>query len=156
MSLEELGSIGEFVGAIGVVVSFFFLAIQIRQNTKALRNAAAKEMAQHTAQFLLPIVENAEVARIFRVGLQDWDSLDQDDRMRFSMHLFDAFYYFQLLFTQYQQRQIDLEYWASQKTVIFWYIRQPGVRRWWSKAKSRLNKSFVDFVEAESAGASAD
>jgi hypothetical protein len=31
MTLEDLGNIGEFVAAIGVVVSFVYLAVQIRQ-----------------------------------------------------------------------------------------------------------------------------
>jgi len=44
MSLEDLANLGEFVGAIGVVVSFVFLAVQVRNNTKALRDAAAKDM----------------------------------------------------------------------------------------------------------------
>ena len=34
MTLEDLGNLGEFVGAIGVVVSLVYLALQIRQNTR--------------------------------------------------------------------------------------------------------------------------
>lgn len=153
MNLDELGNIGEFIGAIGVVVSFVFLAFQVRNNTRALRDNAEKEMAKNTAEALLPIIENGDFARIFRVGLQDWDRLDEDDRMRFSMHLFSTFFFYQHLFSRYQQRQIDGEYWASQKRVLEWYLRQPGVQRWWPKAKSRVNESFANFVDKEIIGA---
>ena len=40
MSLEQLGNIGEFVAAIAaiaVVVSIFYLAMQMRQNTASVR-----------------------------------------------------------------------------------------------------------------------
>lgn len=149
MSLDDLGNLGEFIGAIGVVISFVFLAVQIRRNTQAIRDTAEKDMAQHTAEFLSPIVENAEVARIFRVGLREWDKLDDNDRMRFSMHLFGMFFYFQHLYSRHRQGQLDPEYWHGQKEVILWYIRQPGVQSWWPKAKSRLNRTFVEFLEAE-------
>lgn len=32
-SLQDLGAVGEFVGAIGVVVTLVYLAYQIRQNS---------------------------------------------------------------------------------------------------------------------------
>ena len=37
MTIVELGAIGEFIGAIAVVVTLIYLAIQVRQNTNALK-----------------------------------------------------------------------------------------------------------------------
>ena len=37
MSWEEMGAIGEVVGAIGVLITLVFLVQQLRQNTRALR-----------------------------------------------------------------------------------------------------------------------
>ena len=37
MTTQDLGSIGEFVASIGVVVSLIYLAIQTRSNTRAIR-----------------------------------------------------------------------------------------------------------------------
>ena len=39
MTLDQLAGIGEIVGAIGVVISFVYLAIQIRTNTEAERTS---------------------------------------------------------------------------------------------------------------------
>jgi hypothetical protein len=36
MTLQDLGSIGELVGGIGVVVSLVYLAFEIRHNTRGL------------------------------------------------------------------------------------------------------------------------
>jgi len=150
MTLEDLGNLGEFIAAVGVVVSFVFLAIQVRHNTSAIRDATEKDMTQHTAEFLSPIVESAEVAQILRTGMLDWDELDANDRMRFSMHLFLAFNFFQHLYSRHKQRKVDIEYWEGQREIMLWYLKQPGVRRWWSKSRSRLNKSFTQFLESES------
>ena len=39
MTLEQLGSIGELIGAIGVIISLVYLALQIRTNTEAERTS---------------------------------------------------------------------------------------------------------------------
>jgi hypothetical protein len=41
MTLEQLGSISEAVGAIAVVVSLLFLGIELRRNTRSVRAASA-------------------------------------------------------------------------------------------------------------------
>ena len=41
MTLDDVGSIGEMISAIAVVVSLVYLAIQLRQNTKTIRSNAA-------------------------------------------------------------------------------------------------------------------
>jgi hypothetical protein len=46
MTLMELGAIGEFVGAIAVVVTLVYLAIQIRQNTHAMAEGRRLALAQ--------------------------------------------------------------------------------------------------------------
>ena len=42
MTIAELGAIGEFVGSIAVLVTLIYLAVQIRQNTKALSAASIR------------------------------------------------------------------------------------------------------------------
>jgi hypothetical protein len=41
MSWEAIGALGEWIGALGVVISIVFLASQVRSNTRALRARAA-------------------------------------------------------------------------------------------------------------------
>ena len=64
MTLEDLGNIGEFVGAIGVIVTLAYLALQIRQSslsTKAsIRQAiAGQEIAYLSGRATEPIVRAA-------------------------------------------------------------------------------------------------
>ena len=39
MTLSDLGSIGEFISSIGVIVTLIYLAIQLRQNTEVMRES---------------------------------------------------------------------------------------------------------------------
>ena len=37
MTIESLGSVGELIGGVAVVISLVYLAIQVRQNSKTTR-----------------------------------------------------------------------------------------------------------------------
>lgn len=57
MTIQELGSIGELLGALATIVTLAYLATQIRQNTKAARVSSLQHTLDggrdHTIQPLL-------------------------------------------------------------------------------------------------------
>ena len=46
-TIQDLGSLGEFVGAMGVIVSLVYLARQMHQNTTSVRAASFNSMVQN-------------------------------------------------------------------------------------------------------------
>ena len=63
MTLEDLGNIGEFIAAIGVIVSLVYLATQIRQNTRAVRSSASHAIKNERVDFLKSVTDNPDIAR---------------------------------------------------------------------------------------------
>ncbi len=51
MNWEAIGAIGEIAGAIGVIVTLMYLAIQLRQNTNASQVAAIQSSMENSARF---------------------------------------------------------------------------------------------------------
>jgi hypothetical protein len=49
MSLNDLANLGQVIGAIAVVISLIYVALQIRQNTNAVRSATAQTVHEHFA-----------------------------------------------------------------------------------------------------------
>jgi hypothetical protein len=47
MNWDAIGAIAELLGALGVLGSLLYLAVQIRQNTKALRGIAIDAVTSH-------------------------------------------------------------------------------------------------------------
>jgi hypothetical protein len=47
-TLQDLGSLGEFVGALGVVISLIYLARQMIQNTTSVRAASFNSMTENS------------------------------------------------------------------------------------------------------------
>jgi len=89
MTITELGALGEFVGAIGVVITLIYLAIQIRQNTRAMEESRRLALAQtyqlraDALQDMLVRAANSEhvgpiLAKLTEAGYpEDIGSLDQ-------------------------------------------------------------------------------
>ena len=61
-SLQSLGNIGEFVGAIGVVISLVYLAQQMKQNTNSVRAASFNSMVQNSIGLLEHSFRDSEFA----------------------------------------------------------------------------------------------
>ena len=58
MSIQDLGSLGELVGAAAVVVSIIYLAVQIKQNSRLVRSSGyqtAVQVAEPPAPPPLPV-----------------------------------------------------------------------------------------------------
>jgi len=51
MSLNDLANLGQIIGALAVVISLFYVAHQIRQNTNAVRSATAQAVHEHFAKW---------------------------------------------------------------------------------------------------------
>ena len=73
MNWEAIGAIGEIVGAIAVVVTVGYLAVQIRQNTRSIRAAAVHQATVGASDFARSIAESEELARIFSAGFRGFE-----------------------------------------------------------------------------------
>lgn len=87
MSIHDLGSIGELVATIATVATLIYLALQIRENTMALRVEARRSEMQGASAYTSAIVGSPEVARILNAGLVDPTSLRPEEVTRFSFLL---------------------------------------------------------------------
>jgi hypothetical protein len=72
---QLLGNFGEFVGAIGVVATLAYLAIQIRQNTRATHAASHHAVTDSLNQGNIAMAQDAELAQIWATGCADRGSL---------------------------------------------------------------------------------
>jgi hypothetical protein len=134
MSLEDLGNIGEFVAAVGVIISLIYLAVQIRQNTAQMRQntestrvSAIQEGAHHSAAVTAHLIQNENFARVFRTGAEDMGQLTQDERTQFEAFMNIVFTQFHNSFFQHEHSMIPDEILEPRTRNMLWFLRQPGV-----------------------------
>ncbi len=155
MTLQDLGNIGEFVGAIGVVASLIYLAVQIRQssnqireNTNSVLASAESQDAQVSSDFLQSLAENPGLSRVWRLGHSEPSKLTEDESTQFVMLMGSAFYRLAGSFAQYKRGLLSADSWEPYDRLISRYLNSPAVVEWWSRGDVPYARSFIDYVDA--------
>jgi hypothetical protein len=138
MSWDAIGALGEVVGAAAVVITLVYLAIQTRQNTRAVRHATERGVVEDANLWRYKVIESAEVSELFRSGLRDPASLDPNDRYRLRMMLDALFFHWQ------HAIELGVRLPAENVTRI---TGTPGGAWYWERARELFTPEFVAFVE---------
>ena len=139
MNWDAIGAIGEVVGAAATVATLLYLAAQIRR-ANVLATAESGRYSQQAANpTLLAMVQDPDVARVFREGLRDRDGLSADDQIRFDMLM-------GTLFGAVSQNIVDQELMghsgdiraADQAHNVRAFLGTPGGASWWALYRNRF------------------
>lgn len=83
MNWEAVGAIGEVVGAVAVISTLIYLAVQVRQNNRNLAEATSASISQSFASINSRISSDEKFAELFIRGRNDIDSLNPVELERF-------------------------------------------------------------------------
>ncbi len=146
MTLENLGNVGEFLGAIAVVTSLIYLSVQVRQNS-ALQQASVVSAVSDAVASSLSAMHDTETADLMIRGLAGLEPLSDVERFRFSVLMFTVFNSCQKAFYLHQSGVAPEDLWTRIQGVIRFYFENPGVHEWWEGATDRIGPAFVDWVD---------
>ena len=148
VSLETINSIAQIVAAIGVIASLFYLAAQIRQNTKSQRSVAVDSLTGSLIALLGPQANDASLTRALAAAVEDWHGATEEDRMRAVAVLLAIFKLFENAWFQQRQGTLDREQWQGWDLYTRAYYHRPGVKTWWSLRRGMFATGFRDYLEA--------
>ncbi len=133
MTFEQLGGLGEFIGALAVLGSLVYVARQIRENSRSTR-LAAMQSAMLSAQNVLALpAQDRDLARVIRVGLDAVDELTEDEFSQFRYWLFLVLRVSEDMFVQHKAGVIDDETWFARADTFRTVFATPGGRRIWAE-----------------------
>ena len=69
MNWDAISAISQLIGSLAVVLSVLYLALQVHQSTRVAKLAVQDAAATALRDVTKPLMENAELERIWRVGL---------------------------------------------------------------------------------------
>jgi hypothetical protein len=155
MNWEALGAIGEIVGAIAVVVTLGYLAVQIRQNTRTVRASTnhALTVQRNEANYRFGLDPSA--AALLLRGARDRDQLDFEERYRHRLLMRAVIGTFEDVYVQFCEGLCDEETWENTKVVLRPVVSEPGFLAWWKKDGEIFKSSFRTEIEALARGARA-
>jgi hypothetical protein len=146
--LQSLANIGEIIGAITVVLSLIYLAIQIRQSTQAQRTENYSRALDRLAAMQSSLSQDDQFSLIFSKGVLDTTKLTPQERLRFTWSLYEAFGAFEFMFHASKTDAIPEEVWRRWSAAVAWWLTFPGVQNWWSSRPIPFTDRFTSFVES--------
>ena len=83
MNWEAVGAAAEIVGAIAVVLTLIYLAIEVRNNRSATESASLDALAAGFNTINAQLIADRSVEELWLSGIADPEQLDEVDRARF-------------------------------------------------------------------------
>jgi hypothetical protein len=151
MNIMELGALGEFVGSVGVVATLVYLAVQIRQNTRATQTASHHAITDSLNQGNVAQATDPELARIWLAGCEDRGALSDVDRHRLDMLLLAYFHVFDSLFYAATRGAGERSLLLAEEKGFAHLMKLPGVQEWWQENPYAFSAEFRSYMEGFSA-----
>ena len=147
MNWDAITGSAEVLGAMAVLVTLFYLARQIRQNTEEIRSANYHGVTDSFNALNLAMVENTDVARVFRRGNESYEELSDDEKIQYGFILHSAFLILDVIKFQSQRGTGDTTLWNFEKNTLASMLAAPGCRKWWIDRPFSFSEDFVSYVE---------
>ena len=147
MTLNDLANLGQIIGALAVVISLIYVALQIRQNTNAIRSATAQTVHEHFANWYQLIAADAELAQIAANGLRDYSSLSEQERVRFIATFMSFISYSQNAFLKWREGLLKPALWLGWEQVMMNLFGAPGGKVLWKERSYLFGEEFRRYIE---------
>ncbi len=145
--LQALGNIGEFVGALGVVISLAYLARQMIQNTTSVRAASFNSMTQNSIRLLQYAYTDPEFAAFLARAEADPDGLTSQDRLRWDAYMTAVYRHFGNLVYQYRVGVLDRQMWEAYQRTLKEHLRKPAWASWYRANAVVFSTALTEQVE---------
>jgi len=147
MSLEQLGLIANIVGAIAIVITLVYLAIQIKDNARSSPSAAVTDATTAMQAFYQELGSNPATSKLFLEAVTNPDALSKQDQFQFVMLMHSCFLGFQRSFFLAREGTLDVALRDSIGTAMHAVSRSPGMHLYWRQRKAYFQPEFVEWVE---------
>ena len=148
MTLEALYYISQIVAVLAILGSLIFVGVQIRQNTKQAKAAAAQAVYENYANWYMWAGEDLTRAEIGMRGFKDIDSLSDEENAIFMATFMAQFAYIQSAFYLWQDGSLKDDIWHSMEATLTTVFNTPGGRAFWQGRRFSFTDAFATHIEA--------
>ena len=148
MSIEELGSLGEVAAAIATIATLFYLASQIRQNTRATRAASFHGVTDSMNHVNVAVAQSPQLTKVWTTGVGDRASLSDEERHQFDMLLLSYFHVFETIHYQARMGSGEGDLLVAEERSLLFLLSNDGIWEWWNENPYAYGPEFRNYVSA--------
>ena len=133
--IENLGNIGDFVGGVGVVITLFYLAFQIRASRLQTLAEDTTDAVRGWLDAQTNWLKTGESVNLIRRAFHNYENLTPEEKGLFSGYMFNLNAAYQSALNLSRKGLLDPRQFSQIETSMAAYLKCPGVRDWWTEAK---------------------
>lgn len=149
MNWDAVGAVAEVIGAVAVVVTLIYLAIQIRQNTNAVRLQTGHNISEEYRDIFAIISQNEGLADLIHRAALDHESISGADKARYYALNSNFVRAVENAFVQWNENALDHRHWSGMKRMLSDYTRLPAFQEYWANRKHWFSDEFQAFMDDE-------
>lgn len=147
MDWNAIGAIGEAVSAVVVVVTLFYLIVQLRQNTEALRSNAYQSVHDAEIELFRDLSKHQELRDLYFKAQGGLDVLDDKEREQWSWLSRQHIFLFQNVHYQWSKGAMDEDMWRVWGAALGdSLLNHKGIRQMTRVLSPYLRPAFVEYV----------
>ena len=148
MTISELGSVGELVGAIATVATLLYLALQIRANTLSAKYSAINDIINRVIKWQSRIAGTPDLMSSWKEGTQSYHSLNIEEQVRFTSIAVEMLAAIEATLETAKNDGIKPESVEAVRAMLHQLMRNIGVREYWEiSGRNLFAKDFVNEVD---------
>ncbi|MEZ5572245.1 MAG: hypothetical protein R3E64_09490 [Halioglobus sp.] len=147
MNWEAIGSVGDAIGGVGVVLTLLYLAHQTRQNTRAVRAASFQQVADSLSDVSMTVVQDPSLVSLLMRVNSDAASLSEEDTARYGYFLLATVRRIESLFFHAAQGTIESHSWYGTQQTLHFIFGKEIARQWWAENAVRFNADFREYMD---------
>jgi len=146
LSLEQASNLAELIGVALVIISIFYLTVQVRQNTKAMRIQTVHDLSVMYIEVQSSISQNKEMMALMQRGQFEYETLNPQEQARFGLQVAALLRMFGDLHYQHLQGTLDQSQWLGFKCLVEDSFSYAGFQAVWNIRRHHHSEEFQTFV----------
>ena len=146
MNWDAIGSIAEFIGAVAVILTLIYLALQTKHNVLAVNQSAQQNLVTEMGAAMGALFENPEVAEIYLKGISSYSSLTPLEKVRFSSLFHQFARVSEQAYLSFRAGTLDAQVWQGLEAQVLDVFSSPGVQEWWVTREDWYSEAFRSLV----------
>ncbi len=148
MDLSYYANLAEILGTAAIVVSLIYVAVQIRQNTRATRLTTDQNVFHDLREATAIVAMDTEMATIQIKAMTDIANLSPAEKHRYYTYLNITYRVYENAYYQNQEGTLDSYVWEGIIANLMIGKDTSGYRAFWHDRKQSFSREFQDFHES--------
>jgi hypothetical protein len=147
LTLTDLASIAQIIGALAVIVSLVYVAIQVKSNSIAVRSGSGNAANVAVQGWYLELGANQQASDLYIKAMTSKEPLPKEEEFQFIVLTHALMLAFQNSYFLATERTIDAELREAMTVPIMSVKDLPGLQRYWRQRRNYFLPGFASYVD---------